>query len=379
VGWTSLPYAGDPLALTSPSRRGKLLESLVRDVLGETPPADRDAVASSGERCVNGRRKSRHQAGWDLTVNGRKAEVKSSQLSFDVHRSTWRVRFSCVKLARGGYRDFQPFDDLYLVIYSPSGFYILLHDQQTRVSAAGVRTQIVGHDILVCGSRKESWTDALSTILRKMLQEGQCTLVAQLSMREPRAQALYGRLSQESTAACENIYCDIPMGSMNPAMRGHRIQQIGLDIDRLRNPSAHFVIPTDQRAESGVRRGKHNASVDWVRDDVKVELKHAKVRYDRRDEWLVQFHGIKAGMADGQWTQNFDELWLAIYSPCGLHFLRHPPCYDSLSRAGLRTEVSGKQLVVHGSRGAHVSDAVERMKLKLYARGCTSLATVRWQ
>ena len=162
-------------------------------------------------------------------------------------------------------------------------------------------------------------------------------------------------------------------------IRGHRIQQIGLEIDRLRNPSARFAIPTDEMAESGVRRGRHNASVDWVRDDVKVELKHAKVRYHQRDRWLVDFSGIKAGMADRQRTQHFDELWLAMYSPCDLHFLKHPPCYDFLSSAGLRTEVDGQQLAVYGSRGAHVSDAVENMKLKLYARGCTSLATVRWQ
>eukprot|EP00439_Symbiodinium_sp_Y106_P086194 s3_g31.t2 len=375
VGWTSLPYAGDPLALTSPSRRGKLLEALVRDVLGQTPPADRDADASSGECCINGRRKGRNQARWDFIAKGRKVEVKASQLSFDVHRSTWRVSFNSVKLARDGYRDFQPFDDLYLVIYSPSGFYILLHDQQTGVSTAGVRTQIKGHDIVVGGSRNETWTDALSTILDKMLQKGHCKLISQVTMREPRAQALYARLSQESTAAFENVYCDIPLGRMNPVIRGHRIQQIGLEIDRLRNPSARFAIPTDEMAESGVRRGRHNASVDWVRDDVKVELKHAKVRYHQRDRWLVDFSGIKAGMADRQRTQHFDELWLAMYSPCDLHFLKHPPCYDFLSSAGLRTEVDGQQLAVYGSRGAHVSDAVENMKLKLYARGCTSLAT----
>ncbi|CAE7725862.1 unnamed protein product [Symbiodinium sp. CCMP2456] len=379
VGLSSLPYAGDPLALTSPSRRGKLLESLVRDVLGQTPPTDSDADASSIGCCVNGRRKGRHQAEWDLTVRGRKVEVKASSLSFDVQHSTWRVCFTCVKFARDGYRDFQPFDDLYLVIYSPSGFHILLHDQQTGVSTAGVRTQIHGHNIFVRGSRNETWTDALPTILHKMLQDGQCKLVAHVSMRESRAQALYARLSEESTAAFENVYYDIPLGKMNPVIRGHRIQQIGLEIDRLRNPSAQFGIPTDEIAESGIRRGRHNATVDWVRDDVKIELKHAKVRYHPRGEWMVEFSGIKAGMADRQQTQQFDELWLAMYSPCGLHFLKHPPCYDFLSSTGLRTEVHGRRLAVCGSRGAHVSDAVEGIKLKLYARGCTSLATVRWQ
>ena len=369
---TCVPYAGDPLALTSPSRRGKLLEALVRDVLVQAGGAAYGHSAISNKCCVNGRRRGLHQAEWDWTLSGRKIEVKSSQLGFDKCNKTWRVYFAGVKLARDGYRDLQPFDDLYLAIYAPSGFSILLHDQETGVTPAGALTKAKGHDIVVRGSCGETWTGALATILQKMMHRGCCKLVAQVSTADPLAQALYTRLRQESIAALEEAYREVPMSLMNPTVRGRRVQRIGMAIDQMQNPTAVFAKPRDGKTHNGFKRGETNASVDWKRDDMKVELKHAKVTFCSRAEWQIRFSNVKADAAV------FDELWLAVYSPCGLYFLKHPPCYTSFGSRGVLTKITGRQLKVCAGRGLDVQDAVDEIMMKLQARGCELLATVVW-
>ena len=298
--------------------------------------------------------------------------MKSAQLTFDKCHNTWRVVFRCVKFARDGCRDLQPFDDLYLVIFAPSGLHILLHDQETGVARAGVATKACGHNILVRGSCGETWAEALPTILQKMQHRGCCEIVARLSAADPLTQALYTRLRQESVSACEETYRHIPMSLMNPSIRGQRVQQVGMEIDRIQNPTAFFSQPHDEKTITGARRGKANASVDWRRDDVRVEVKHGKVALQSRDGWQAQFSNIKTDSPD------FDELWLALYSPCGLYFLKHPPCYTSLASTGVLTKMAGKKLIIYGGRGLDVQDAVHNIKMKLQAHGCELHATVAW-
>ena len=72
----------------------------------------------------------------------------------------------------------------------------------------------------------------------------------------------------------------------------------------------------------------------------------------------------------------FDELWLAICSPFGQHFLKHPGDFDASVTQGPR----GRQLMLCAPRHVlDVKEALDHMLLKMEVDwGCQHLATVLW-
>lgn len=373
-------YGDDPLARISEKRRGMLLESLARGILERLHPESEAADAGSALTCCNGRRLN---AEWDFSLGGRRVEIKSSMLTFDIKTRVWRVVFSNIKLSRGCLHSMQPFDDLYLLIYTPTGFYLVKHDLQTCVSKDGIRTSTRGHIVQIRGSVGEfSWEMAVKTVLNKLMLSGACELVATVSPTDPIVSTLYSQLSRQSQDLQDNLYESTPLSTMSNCERGIRIQQIALDWDKMQNPGSKFMDASGEPTTANHRRRRsiHTAAVDWIRDSLRVEVKSAKVCFDaKRQVWGCTFRNIKNEVAsDGARMLHFDELWLVMYSPCGLDLFKHVAYRSSLSLHGSGCVEGGRIALQARRRDACVEAAVQRMKAKLEAVGAEHIFTVLW-
>ena len=375
---TGNAYAGDPLAMVSLKKRGMLLETFVRTIICDLHPHMKDEDARSQTRRVDGRRLCSHQEPWDWTLGGRRIESKSAQLCDYAKSDTWRVDFRGVKLALDGQRNEQPFDDLYLLIYTPSGFAVLRHDLKTGVQRDGLRTALEGYRVSVVGSTNQSWEAAVSTILAKLIKRGSCELLCWVDMKDPRTHDLYAGARKH--LALQGTFLGSPLNGVAAVRRGHRIQQMAVEIDQMTNPEAVIQVVRKDTRRAGNMRASNNAAVDWIRDGIGVEIKHAQPSFCSRDRaWHCTFSGIKTTLAGVPQGRHFDELWLALYSPCGITFWRHPVDYEGLAPCGKLTALRGSSMELRASRKASdLQEAVSHMKSKLGAAGCTLLATVWW-
>ncbi|CAE7708500.1 unnamed protein product [Symbiodinium sp. CCMP2456] len=371
VSQSQAAYADDPLAKVSGKRRGMLFESLARRILDRLHPQSLSADAESMLFCRDGRRQSSQMAEWDFTLGGRRIELKSAMLCFDKTRQVWSVTFYGVKLMQNRCQHSQPFDDLYLLIYTPAEFYLIRHDLQTGVTSSGVSTAAVGHAIRVTGQFGEgAWNTAMKAILDKMLLSGSCELVGKVARTDPTVSALYSELLQKAQQLQDNVYETIPMSNMSNSARANRIQQIALEFDKVQHAGSTF---TDASGEPTthpiIRRGVNNAAVDWIRDGARVEVKSAKVVFDPHcQRWQCVFRHIRDTGA-----LSFHELWLGMYSPVGLDFFHH-----TAYRSGRSADASRRLLLSARRQDACVEAAVQRMKAKLKAAGAKPLFTLLW-
>ena len=379
VGDTTAAFASDQLSITSPYRRGHLLEDLANRVLERLHPGccvqDPPASATSSTGQPGGKGK----ADWDGTFQGRRLEFKTAQLSYQRSRSRWQLAFHDVKFARDG-RASQPFDDLYLLAYAPDGFYLLKHDLATGITSCGGRNATRGHRISVSSHTGQSWREAMCTILAKLMSTGTCKLLAIISKADPLVQAMYCRLSGLNCSLASTVYEGIPWSTMSPALRAHRVERIGVELDQLLNPRSAFSTAAGEVTSRGCRRGVSNAAVDWVRDSTRVEVKSAKMMFDvRQPRWVCYFSKIKLPGCGDSCSIYFDELWLAVYSPLGIHFFKHWGWRDRLY-GKRRLAVEGTALSVCGRRNdLDFRSALKDMRGNLEAAGAELHAVVLWE
>ena len=95
-----------------------------------------------------------------------------------------------------------------------------------------------------------------------------------------------------------------------------------------------------------------------------------------RQCWYCGFSRIKCAGANVRETNMFDELWLVIYSPFGLHFLKHPGNFDP----GMRQSPRGRHLRLSAPKHMlDIKEALDLMLVKIEVDwGCQPLATVLW-
>ncbi len=111
--------------------------------------------------CINGRKRGRNSETYDFMIGGRRVEVKNSQLSWETTQNRWVALWHAIK------RD--EFDDLLLVIYTPYGLHIFMHDHVYGVSTNGRSQHGIGGRVHVYGPCKEpSISAATDAILKKM-------------------------------------------------------------------------------------------------------------------------------------------------------------------------------------------------------------------
>ena len=362
VGETARPYDGHPLAQLNAARRGAVLQEWARQMLQRQHPNSliEDAVPGM---CVNGRRRNKSQAQYDFMLDGRKVEIKSSQLQWA--RNEWKVDFRWVKFPQMMSQGRARFDDLYLVLFSPNWLHLVKHDLKTGILTNGVVTQIRGHRIQVHGGVNNGWEESLSAILRKLCEKGDCSVVWKTRLSD----SLIADLCKNHAGSTMQFYNDKPLGLVSPQLRGLKVQRLVRDIDKLLNFGSRFSECASEQTVSGSIRGRNCTSADWIRDGTRVECKHSQLSF-YGTHWSCYFSQVKPDC--------FDELLLAIYSPRGLDLFKHNGNFG-MSTAGAKTEACGMIVRLNGPKGdldpVHALQAIEA---KLKANNCPHIATILW-
>lgn len=367
VGVTYQVYAGNPLAAMSFARRGLLLQEWGRHVLASKNPNLSVAPAALG-RCINGRKRSTHNAKYDMLLGDKRVELKSAQLAWNQGGHTWEATWRAVKFPFLYHRRTASFDDLYLTLFTPTGLYLFQHDLKTAISSDGIRTAELGHRIKVAaGKQATSCEAATAAVLHKLCSQGGCVQVGHGQVSDSIVQELL--LSHQIFG--DAFYHGTPLAFLNGTARGLLIQELMCEIDKSVNAASIFTLPKDQPTYRGMEhlRGSANTTVDWIRDGLRVEAKHARLCFDTKAQrWQCGFYAIKVEL--------FDELWLALYSPEGIDIYLHNPSLN-LTSTGVRTENVGHRIFLYGP--AHELDpgrALEAIRSKL--SHCRHIATVAW-
>lgn len=348
-GWTSQAYmghAGYELSLLSPKRRGTILEQFCRKVLAEANPNSKIEDPAPGIRS-DGSRRPPYQSEYDFSMDGKRVECKSRQLTWNRRRNCWHVGFPSMK------PPWSRFDELYPVIFTPDSLHIMKHDVRTGVSFCGTRG-FPGQDC---------WQTALSEIHNKVLTVGHCELVAEVDLSAVESRSWLAQQMEGMAAPQDDAYMSVPLNQMAAPLRGLRIEQIAFEVDLIIHPHCSF-----SRASS---------KVDWVRGNVKVEVKHGQMLFDgSKHRWYCAFSGIKCARYGIRDQDVFDELWLAIWSPFGIHFLKHPGDFDP----AVTQDESRRRIVVAEARHMlDVKEAHDQMLKKMEVDwGCEHLASVQW-
>lgn len=365
VGPKARAYDGHPLAELDPARRGTLFEEWARQMLQQKYPNSSITDADPGT-CVNGQRRGRNQAKFDFTMDCKKIEVKSSSMHWIGSVNRWEFLFQSVKFPHLLPQK-QSFDVLYLVLFSPKGLHLVEHDMRTAISRNGLSTKVTGHNIRIMGARGATWQDSVDVILEKFCTGGDCSLVATTSISD----SLISELCKKHADYASKFFSGKPFSSMSPKLRGDRIEKLVLRIDQMLHPAGRFSLPCDELTVSGTKRGQNTASVDWIRDGERIEVKHGKLSFSNASQtWMCTFYRIKEDC--------FDELLLAVYSPQGLDVFKHDGGFG-MTTDGRRTETQGKRVRIRAPSGElDPFIALQCIIAKLEGNNCQHIASVVW-
>ena len=359
-------HAGHTLSLLSGARRGTILQELCKMELVRLNPNSKIEEPTRGTRC-NGAPRSASQAEYDFSMDGGKIRCKSAQLTWRRSEKRWGVFFRCVKLPWPGFRDQAPFDHLYLILFSPDSLHIIKHDLRTGATSAGKSTGSGGHSIYVrAAPGQECWQTARSQILKSFLTKGRCELVSCVDLSAFDVRTWLAKQMERLTTRQDHVYQWVPLNHMAPQLRGLQIERMAFEVDQILNPNCSFL--------------RTSSKVDWVRGRVKVEIKHGQMLFNqKRQRWRCSFQNIKCASYGVRDCDLFDELWLAIYSPRGIHVFKHPGGQVRFSHSGLIEQDSGQQIRVYSSLNVlDVREALDEMLHKMEAWGCQPLATILW-
>eukprot|EP00933_Yihiella_yeosuensis_P069533 TRINITY_DN7617_c0_g1_i5.p1 TRINITY_DN7617_c0_g1~~TRINITY_DN7617_c0_g1_i5.p1 ORF type:complete len:414 (-),score=30.55 TRINITY_DN7617_c0_g1_i5:82-1323(-) len=356
-------YGDHALARLSGSRRGKILENVVRSAISKCDP---NVVIEDPDlgQTVNGVCRGQAQAEYDWKSDGRRVECKSAMLTWREGQRRWGFTMSSVKLPLERFRDHAIFDELMLALFTPRGIYVYAHDMVFGVSTNGKATPASGHNVQLLGPYHQPWTDALDSILNRLdSPQKSCQRILHISLSDA---FLQDELQKEPFCG---IFCGKPLSDMSMCQRGRVIQGIVLHVDTLINASSCFKPAIRGICVNGQSRSQHCAPYDWIRDGLRIECKSAKLLYlPLSRSWRFKFSAVK--------LCSFDELLLALYTPVGIYIYRHD-LELGLGKTGVALQSAGYQIQIYSRRNAlDWKAALHDILEKLDSSDCERLALV---
>ena len=349
ISITAAAFEGCPLIQITPQRRGIVLETVARRSFAKIHPGYLVEDPIPGERC-DGKMRALHCAEYDWLFDGRRVQCKSAQMCWRASHSLWRIHFCGIHL--------RSFDDLVLVVYSPSGLHLFTHDGMSRLSNRGVFTAHAGLALSVDSAKGLlDWREAEGVILKKLQQSGQYVTWLKTS-NELVGEVLQRHTEQIALKLQRDAFAQHPLNHMTPTARGLVFQRVVQEVDLLSHPGCLFTGST-----------AHSSPCDWHRDGLRVECKSSRLTWSR-GSWRCNFDGVKFG--------KFDCLYLALDSPDALHIFRFAGS-KWISSNGLREQAKGKRIRVYGpARETNAFVAIDVITQKLLSSGSEHVASVVW-
>ena len=168
----------------------------------------------------------------------------------------------------------------------------------------------------------------------------------------------------------ELAYAGTPAGRIKKYEQGRLGRAWARKVLREKNPKSEILDPEPGTCSDGrMRRGSYHAEYDFLLNGQKVEVKSARMTwYSMRGYWHLRFKAVK--LPYGERTEAaFDDLYLVIMSPKGLHLIKHD-LVTGVNTQGKATEVEGYDIRVCGNTGTTGwEDALDEMLEKLCVRG----------
>lgn len=157
----------------------------------------------------------------------------------------------------------------------------------------------------------------------------------------------------------------VPLSTFSSKLRGEILSTLVRGIDGELHPGAQIEDAERSKCVNGAQRGRTITEYDWRRDGVRIECKSAQLKWSS-ERWTIQFQNIKFAYQDVRREASFDELYLAVYAPCGIYVYRHDLSFGVTS-TGKRTAHRGHVVNVVGPVREDVSIALPAVLRKLEA------------
>lgn len=345
---TEAAYAGCSLSQITPQLRGRVLERVAKEVFQRQNPHITIQDPVPGYRC-NGTRRALTHAECDWISNGRRVQCKSSRLSW--YGRCWQFCFTNIKPSLS--------DELFLVLYSPQQLAFIHHDGNANLVLNGKTTASRGHRLQFYAPSHIKCPDTAYFHLLGALKQSQfCKILVTTSpSNELVGHFLNSMLQSQGQQLQIAAYQNHPFAAFSPTMRGLIWQDIVQQIDERYHGS-----PTVKEHPG--------SSCDWMRDNLRVECKHARMSWGKQKQaWFCEFSNIKPG--------EFDLMYLLLDSPIGGHILKFGGSSQYLHRRGKTEGVMGKYLRIFGPRQqTDWPEAAVEILGKLKSSGSEHIATV---
>ena len=169
----------------------------------------------------------------------------------------------------------------------------------------------------------------------------------------------------------EKIYQGTPMSGLGQAQQGKTLQEWARKVLEEKYPETEILDPESGLCRNGSLRGRNQAEYDFLMGGRRVEIKSARLGWNST-RWGVQFQGVKISCAERK-EAAFDDLYLVIVSPGGLHLIKHD-LSTGVSTRGQATAVIGHRVQVSGSRSSTCwKEALKTILRLLCQRGSCSV------
>ena len=168
----------------------------------------------------------------------------------------------------------------------------------------------------------------------------------------------------------EEVYTNTPVSGLGQTQQGKMLQEWARKVLQEKNPKAEVLDAERGTCRNGRRRGSNMTSCDFRLDGRKVEVKSARMAWiSTKGRWYVQLFGVKLAYG-ARAKPAFDDLYLVIMSPKGLHLVKHD-LVTGVSTGGKATEVGGHRIKVYGRTGTPCwQDALDDILEKLRGGCC---------
>ena len=338
-------YNGVPLATQSSSARGDILELVARRVmenkLGETACDPPSGV------CVNGSKRGRNSETYDFMIAGQRVEVKSAQLSWDRQTRRWTAQWHAIKRVE--------YDDLLLILYTPVGLHIFLHDHTYGVSTHGKSQHACGGKVQVYGTRNEPSISAATDAIRAKMAHMHYASIDFSEFED-----------LVTTTTTHDAYDGVPLATHSPKARGDILERVARHVMENEMGETACDPPSGVRV-NGRKRGRTSETYDFMIGGRRVEVKSAQLKWDSHTKrWVTVWKDIK--------RDEYDILLLVLYTPVGVHLYIHDHTYG-VSTTGKSQHACGGNVQVRGPQNEpSISAATDAIRAKMVHMHYASLA-----